>query len=339
LLLLLVFKPFFVKIQVTMDIEQLTKTQIVLLTLLISFVTSIATGIVTVTLLDQAPPAITQTINRVVERTIERIVPDKSQNASVVTKEITVVVREDDLITESIRKNANSLVRITVKGAESVEENSTETFVGLGFIITSDGIIATDSSLIVPNLVYTITTSEGVFEATVLRQHESSSVALLGVRNNDDEKKEGSDEEKEEKEEHDSTISYQPVVLSDLRVLKLGQSVIALSGKERTSVAIGIISDLFETDVVVPAVSEETKEKDENVTTVTVLSAIETSIAERNVLSGSPLIDIFGEVVGISTGRIGGGNAVYTPASVITSELAALATVETAAELEELPVE
>jgi len=309
-----------------MDIEQLTKTQIVLLTLLVSFVTSIATGIVTVTLLDQAPPAVTQTINRVVERTIERVVPDKNQNASVITKEVTIVVKEDDLITESIRKNANSLVRITVKKAESTKENSTETFVGLGFIITSDGIVATDSSLIVPNLIYTITTSAGVFEATVLRQHEGSSVALLGVRNNDEE---SSDEAKEEKEKHDSTVSYQPVVISDLNVLKLGQSVIALSGKERTSVAIGIISDLFEMDVVVPAVSEgieekTEEEKDEDVTVVTVLSAIETSIAGRNVLSGSPLIDIFGEVVGISTGRVGIGNAVYTPGSVITSELAAL---------------
>ncbi len=95
-----------------MDIERLTKMQIVLLTLLVSFVTSIATGIVTVTLMDQAPPAITQTINRVVERTVEKVVPDKPQGANVITKEVTVVVKEDDLITDSIEKNSKSVVRI-----------------------------------------------------------------------------------------------------------------------------------------------------------------------------------------------------------------------------------
>lgn len=66
--------------------EELTKSQLILLALLVSFVTSIATGIVTVTLMDQAPAGVTQTINRVVERTIERAVPSATTTEVIVER-------------------------------------------------------------------------------------------------------------------------------------------------------------------------------------------------------------------------------------------------------------
>lgn len=95
-----------------MDIEELNKTQIILLTLLVSFVTSIATGIVTVTLLDQAPPAVTQTIHKVVEKTVETVVPAKTTETKVV--ETQVIVREEENIADAVSGIEDSILRFQI---------------------------------------------------------------------------------------------------------------------------------------------------------------------------------------------------------------------------------
>lgn len=280
-----------------MDIERLTKMQIVLLTLLVSFVTSIATGIVTVTLMDQAPPAITQTINRVVERTIEKVVPDKSQGASVVTKEVTLVVKEEDLITDSIEKNSKSVVRIKEINADG----ETSRLVGLGIVVSSDGIVATDSSIIKNDQVYIIETASGKsFNANAIKTNSDTaggaSSEFLAI-----EIPEGQEE-----------IVFPPITFSNTKTLKLGQTVISLTGEERTDVAIGIISGLIKDEITVGT----------STTTTTVLSIIKTNINEKDVLAGSPLINIFGEVVGISTvNSFIGKTALFKPVSVIRSAL------------------
>lgn len=56
-----------------MNIEELSKSQLILLTILVNFVTSVATGILTVSLLDHAPPIVTQTVNHIVDHTIETV--------------------------------------------------------------------------------------------------------------------------------------------------------------------------------------------------------------------------------------------------------------------------
>lgn len=300
-----------------MDIERLTKAQIVLLTLLVSFVTSIATGIVTVTLLDQAPPAITQTINRVVERTIERVVPDKSQGASVITKEVTIVVKEDDLITDSIEKNSDSIVRIS-KISDAEEESIENIFVGLGVIVSGDGMIATDSSIIFNDYLYSVTTADGsVFTVETVSNYADDPIALLFAISEDN-----ADDAEE--------IKFSPIVFSNLDTLKIGQSVISLSGKERDNVAIGIISSLIEEEVVVEiSVGDENTEEEiveVEIETITILSFIKTDIDAENILPGSPVIDIFGEVIGIALGMQTQSNAEFKPVTVIKSTIANLST-------------
>src|SRR3990167_6220072 len=122
-----------------MDIEHLTKHQIVLLTLLVSFVTSIATGIVTVALIDQAPPSVTPTISQHVEHALERAAPAAAPAspaaavaAATVTKETTVVVKDDDLAAQSIAKVQKGIVRI-------VSKNTPDTLAARGIVVDAKG--------------------------------------------------------------------------------------------------------------------------------------------------------------------------------------------------------
>ena len=85
--------------------EDLNKNQLILLALLVSFVTSIATGIVTVALMEQAPQSVTQTINKVITQTIEKVVTEKAPAA-------VIQASEDDLIASALEKNSRGVVKI-----------------------------------------------------------------------------------------------------------------------------------------------------------------------------------------------------------------------------------
>lgn len=89
-----------------MNIEELSKSQLILLTILVNFVTSVATGILTVSLLDRAPAFVTQTVNRVVERTIETVAAAASVRA------VSPAPSNQDLVTAAIGADATRMVAI-----------------------------------------------------------------------------------------------------------------------------------------------------------------------------------------------------------------------------------
>lgn len=243
-----------------MDIEQLNKFQIVLLTLLVSFVTSIATGIVTVSLLDHAPPSVTQTINRVVERTIETVVPQETQTASVITtKETTVVVKEEDLITSSIQNNIGSFVSI-------YQGTTTNPVLGTGFVVSADGAVVLDSKVVPEDGVYLVKAGSSVYEAEVDSKSASYGLALLVPV------------------EGALVPTLSAATLGSVKNAKLGQTVLALRSGERANVGLGIISSL-ET---VPYEKES-------------LTFIVAGLSGKIPSNGTPLLNIFGEVIGIST--------------------------------------
>lgn len=270
--------------------EDLTKQQIVLVTLLVSFVTSIATGIVTVTLMDQAPTGVTQTINRVVERTIERVVsePSKSQSSSVVTKE-TIVVKEDDLVVSAIEKSAQSLVRLQ-SGAEEGSQ-----VVALGVILTKDGIFAVDASNIVIGARYLVRLSDDVLlSAERVYNAEAQGLVLFKAL-----------------PEKDKPVTFVPATLADSNGLKLGQTVVYLGGKESNNAKTGLISNLRYAKSVVIVQSTTTVQS----TPVTRVTDISTDMQDMGSFQGT-LANLSGETVGF-------GPAAYTTKFFPSNELKA----------------
>lgn len=210
-----------------MDMEELSKSQIVLLTLLVSFVTSIATGIVTVSLMDQAPPAIAQTVNRVIERTVEKVVPSaEGQAAAVVTTEKTIVVKESELIAKAVEAMRPSLVRIYASSSEPV-------FLGLGVVLDGSGKVVTDSSVIGETTRLAASLSDGSsITASLVSRDKASGIAILQLATTT----------------HDGKATqFSPAVLA-VGTPTLGETVVALSGKAIPRIADGLVTALVPRD-------------------------------------------------------------------------------------------
>lgn len=208
-----------------MDIEHLTKHQIILLTLLVSFVTSIVTGIVTVSLMDQAPQSVTRTINQIIEHTVEKVVPQiitsPAPGTSVVTKETTVVVKDDDLIAQSIAKVQKGIVRI-------VSLNDRDALAARGVLIDARGVVLSDrgalESLGTLNFEAILPNGDRV-PAAMRIPVGTSTVALLDIQ-------------------IASTSKMSPVTLADKTKLQLGQSVIRIGGSGSDTVGTGVVAKL-----------------------------------------------------------------------------------------------
>ncbi len=98
-----------------MDIEDLSKAQLLLLMLLVNFITSIATGVLTASLLDQAPATVTQTVNQIVDRTIETIATSTPLAAIIAPPTPppkTIIQTSADLLPSAIAADASRAVSI-----------------------------------------------------------------------------------------------------------------------------------------------------------------------------------------------------------------------------------
>ena len=259
--------------------EELTKTQLILLVLLISFVVSIATGITTVTLMEQAPPEFIQPITKIVRETVERVIPGEVQQ---ITKTNTIVIKEEDLIITAIETNGKSLLRVVNEGE----------IIGTGFLVSDDGLFITDSNYVDSNdKPYNIVFypdredkvdflhkdlagfSIGKVLVSIISQPFLLPSPIL------------------------QTFDYS--VLGNSDKLKTGQTVIALWGNP-TEVSTGIVTGFEISENITKKESQEGEQDlEKNTESLVKYINIKTNLDLPPIASGGSLINLDGEVIGM----------------------------------------
>jgi S1-C subfamily serine protease len=206
--------------------EDLNNQQMILLTLLVSFVASIATSITIVSILTDTTPVVSQTINSIVERTIEKIVPSATSTTIFKTVPVPTPMQtptENERLVAAIQKITPSMSVISKISSETGEKN----VIGLGFAISGD-YIATDKNMLGDGKGLSITLANGkTHQAIVAYAEEKNRAALLRV----------------DLGNSTSTVTFRSAALSS-EALKLGQDILLLGGKSGSTLSRGIISDL-----------------------------------------------------------------------------------------------
>lgn len=139
-----------------MEIKDLNKPQLVLLTLLISFVVSIATGITAVSLLQKVPTTVSQTINKVIHETISK---DAKEDVSKDTKTL----------------GSNSGLSVSI-----YTSNQEKKLLGEGVVVSDAGVVMVESSLLLSEGPYIVTLNSNDFTANVIKKF-SNGITLLQI--------------------------------------------------------------------------------------------------------------------------------------------------------------
>lgn len=259
--------------------EDLNKNQLILLTLLVSFVTSIATGIITTSLLQQAPPSVTQVINRVVEKTIEQVAIESTGGGTETVREVTVVVKEEDLVLDAISSNTDSTARIT----DNSLVDGVNLFYGMGVLIGKNGmVISARKDILNTASTYTAHFGDGsTQQLRVAHADAENKIAIFTVI-------------KDQK----NPLKTEPATLGTGEP-QLGQSIITLDGKEKNTVSIGRI-------VGINKGGAEGKD----------ITSIETDISTPASVFGAPLVNLSGDVIGLRVSH-DSPTQTFLPASTI----------------------
>ena len=183
--------------------------------------TSITTGIVTVSLMDKASPSVTRTINQIVERTVQTVLP-ASPGATNTVK--TVVVKNDDLAAQSILKVQKSIIRIVSRGGGEL--------VARGILTDAKGTAVTDRGALDysgAEAFDALLPSGARVPLTIRNPRATSTLVTLDV-------------------DLGTSTNLVSATLANAGTLQLGQSVIRMGGMGTDSVGEGVVASLPPSD-------------------------------------------------------------------------------------------
>jgi hypothetical protein len=178
------------------DIKELNKHQLILVTLLITFVVSIATGIVTVSLMNQAPKSVPYTVNNVIQRTIEKVTT-VSEDAKVI-----------DSVIENKGKDTVSMIEGDILVKVYSNFSNEEKLLGEGVLVSDVGLILVDNSIIDKGEDnYLVELGDVKFNSIVLKKFENGFIILKIVNESKNNNSSDNEDKKiDDKKELDSNI-------------------------------------------------------------------------------------------------------------------------------------
>ena len=174
---------------------------------------------------------------------------------------------------EVYAQNVNSTVGITT----SITTNyfgyqTTGAAAGSGFILTADGYILTNYHVVESSDSIKVTTYDGTsYDAQLIGYDESNDIAVLKI----------------------DAADLTPVVLGDSDTLNVGDSVVAIGDP------LGVTLRGTMTDGIISAINRDLTVNDRT------MNLIQTNAALNSGNSGGPLINCYGQVIGINTMKIG----------------------------------
>ena len=173
-----------------------------------------------------------------------------------------------------------AVTAVVAKAVGSVVTIRSDSGSGSGFIVTHDGLIVTSLHVIAGAGSLTVTLSDGTqLAATVVSRDQQHDVAVLDV-----------------------TATGLPVLTLATGVPKVGQTVIALGtalGEFPDTVAVGVVSGLGRSIDVGSGSSARSLH-----------GLLQTDAALNPGMSGGPLLDVEGQVVGVNTALAGNANGI-----------------------------